>query len=60
MPSTMSLKYENVVPEVGFDFFRAIFQVMFLLLYERVRVRVVVIDSFFRARAARNKHMVLL
>ena len=55
----MSLKFENVVPEgwrVGFDFSRAIrIYVMFLLLYEHVRVRVMAVFLFFRARAAKKQ-----
>ena len=54
--ATLSLKFHNVIPAGWICFSPCYMQVLFLLLYEQVRVRVVTFFSFFRVRGARNKH----
>ena len=54
--ATLSLKFENVVPEGWIWFFPCYIWVIFLLLYEHVRVRVVAFFIFFfRVRAAKKQ-----
>ena len=57
--ATLSLTFQNVVPAGWISCFACYIQVTFLLLYEHVRERVVIIFLFFfRVRAAGNKHVV--
>ena len=55
--ATLSLKFENVVPTGWIRFFPFYIWVIFLLLYEHVRARVVTFSLFFFGFVQpRNKH----
>ena len=57
--ATLSLKFENVVPDGWILFFPCYIFVIFLLLYEHVRVRVMAFFLFFGFVQPRNKHNVV-